>query len=70
MRQFFQEIIETIKGFITSKKFETYLWQSLNGAILVLIAYLQDLSFWWVVPAIGLLNYLTKWLNINYLKKQ
>jgi len=68
MKKFFEQIWSVIKGFITSKKFETYLWQSLNGLVLVLIAYLQDLSFWWIVPAIGLLNYLTKWLNLKYLK--
>lgn len=68
MKNFLKELGEVIKGFFTSKKFEAFLWQTANAGILLLIAHLQDFSFWWIIPAIGLLNYLTKWINTKYIK--
>jgi len=61
---------QTIIEFFKSKAFETFLWQTANAAIIALITYIGEISWAYAVPAIGLLNYITKQINIKYLKNE
>ena len=58
-----------IKEFLLSNKAKTFYWQTANGVILLIIAYVTDISWVYAAPAIALLNAATKFINVNYLQK-
>ena len=55
-------------SFFTDKRFETFLWITLNGFLGYVGAYLLDLNIAWAVLASGMLNIITKHINVTYLK--
>lgn len=65
--------LETIKKatleLVKSKAFETFLWQTANGFIAVLIVSLTDSNWAYAIPIIGILNHTTKYINLEYIKK-
>lgn len=56
-----------IKAFVTSKKFKTFLWQTLNGFLTLAIIQLGDVQWQYAPMIIAALNYVTKWINKTYL---
>ena len=63
--------IQTIKNgiieFFTSGKFKTFLWQTANAFIVLVIAFAQDINWAYIPMVLGILNYLTKYINQKYL---
>jgi len=61
-----------IKEFFNSKlgkKVERYMWHVGVLSIGLLITIGADLNITWIVMATPLLTSLTKWVNLNYIKK-
>jgi hypothetical protein len=58
-----------IKQFINHPKFETFLWQTLNGFFTLSVIIISDLGWQYAPIIIAILNFLTKWVNTKYLKK-
>lgn len=54
--------------FLKDKRLETWVWESANALIVLLGAMALEVNLWWSIPVYGLLNQVTKWININYLK--
>lgn len=50
-----------------SKKFKTFLWQTLNGFLTLAIIQLGDVQWQYAPMIIAALNYTTKWINKTYL---
>lgn len=63
--------METLKKFITDKKTETWLWLSVNSFLVLSIDFLTGVEMSDLTKAIIIasLSALTKWINVNYLKK-
>jgi len=59
---------EKIIEFLKSKRFETFLWQTANGLIGLMLVYIADESFLYAPIVISLLNAVTKYINVTYLK--
>jgi len=53
--------------FVKSKKFHTFLWQTLNGFLVLAISVLADLDWQYVPVLLAVLNYITKYINTTYL---
>ncbi|MCK9370794.1 hypothetical protein M0R04_12865 [Candidatus Dojkabacteria bacterium] len=65
---------DKIKGFLelvwlilTSPKMKTIYWQTFNGFIILVIAYLGEFNMAWVPATLACLNFLTKYINQKYL---
>lgn len=61
------KVVGFIKEFVKSKKFKTFLWQTLNGFLTLLIIQLGDVQWAYAPVIISALNYVTKHINKNYL---
>lgn len=59
---------EKLLQFISDKRLETWAWESLNALIVVLGAMALEINLWWSIPVYGILNQITKWINVKYLK--
>ena len=60
--------MKTIIQFLQRKEVETWAWEATNAFILIVIASIAEVDAIWVVPAIALLNQITKYINVKYLK--
>jgi hypothetical protein len=58
-----KKIIEAIKWFAKHPKFKTFLWQTLNGFLVVSIAILGELEWQYIPVLLAVLNYITKAIN-------
>ena len=58
-----------LKEFLNSKALETWLWESGNALITIIAVYILGLELWWSVPVYGILNQISKWINVKYIKK-
>jgi len=61
--------MEKVKAFFLSKEFETALWHSGDLMLSALIVYLGGLSLWWAVAILPVLTYMSKYINVTYIKK-
>ena len=57
-----------LKQFLNSKALETWLWESGNALITIIAVYILNLELWWSVPVYGVLNQISKWINVNFIK--
>ena len=57
-----------LKEFLNSKALETWLWESGNALITIIAVYILNLELWWSVPVYGVLNQISKWINVNFIK--
>ncbi len=57
-----------IKQFLTHKDTEAWVWMTINSFIVLLATYLTGLDWVYAPMAIGALNLITKFINVNYLK--
>jgi len=64
-----KNIKEKLLQFIKHPKLEAFLWQTLNGFLAISIVIISDLEWQYAPLIIAGLNFLTKWINTNYLKK-
>lgn len=75
MERFKKFIKKYLRELISDKKLKTALWQITNTALVLFITYLSGLQIqkpiWIAVIAviIAILNFTTKFININYLQK-
>jgi hypothetical protein len=57
-----------LKEFFTSKLFETFLWQTLNAFIALIVVVLGDVSWVYAPLIISVLNPITKYINLKFIK--
>lgn len=75
MEKFKEFIKHYLQELISDTKFKTALWQIANTAIVLFITYLSNIEIqkpvWIIVISviIAILNFTTKFININYLQK-
>ena len=75
MEKFKEFIKHYLQELICDTKFKTALWQIANTAIVLFITYLSNIEIqkpvWIIVISviIAILNFTTKFININYLQK-
>ena len=60
--------MDKIIKFLEKKEVETWAWEATNAFILIVIASIAEVDAIWVVPAIAILNQITKYINVKYLK--
>lgn len=60
--------MEKVIAFLKSKAVETFLWQTLNGIIGLVVVYLSGENIAYAAVLIPLLNICTKYINTNYIK--
>ncbi len=58
-----QKIINAIKWFVNHPKFKTFLWQTLNGFLVVSTVILGELDWQYIPVLLSILNFLTKMIN-------
>lgn len=58
-----KKIIEAIKWFVVHPKFKTFLWQTLNGFLVVSISILVEIDWQYIPVILAVLNYITKLIN-------
>jgi len=59
---------EKLLQFICDKRLETWLWETINSLLVVSVVIVQDMN-WLLAPfIIALLNQLTKYINVKYIK--
>ena len=63
-----EKFIKFLKDFVTSSKFKTFLWQTVNGFILLVIVGVTELDWQYVPVLLAVLNGATKYINTTYLK--
>jgi hypothetical protein len=62
-----EKLKQFVLDFVKSNKFKTFLWQTVNGFIVILMAGITEID-WQYVPIIyAFLNGLTKHINQTYL---
>lgn len=59
--------MELLKQFLTSKQAKTFYWQTINGLVILGIAFITELEWQYAAVSIALLNGITKWINREYL---
>jgi hypothetical protein len=64
-----KNIKEKFLQFIKHPKLEAFLWQTLNGFLAISIVIISDLEWQFAPIIIAGLNFLTKWVNTQYIKK-
>ena len=57
-----------LEEFFTSKLFETFLWQTLNAFIALIVVVLGDVSWVYAPLIISVLNPITKYINLKFIK--
>lgn len=57
------KLLQFLKGFVKHPKFKTFLWQTLNGFLVVSIAILGEVEWQYIPVILALLNYITKAIN-------
>ena len=57
-----------IKQFLTDKKTEAWVWMTVNSFLVLFGAYLTDIDYIYAAPIIALLNIITKYINVNFIK--
>ena len=61
--------MEKLKQILTSKKTKSFLWQTANGAIAIIITGFTDVDYIYAPIIIAMLNGITKHINKTYLMK-
>lgn len=61
--------METLKKFLSDKRLETWLWETANALIVISISIITDMDWFYAPIVIAILNQITKWINVNLLKK-
>jgi hypothetical protein len=57
-----------IKKFLQDKRLETWLWESFNALLVISIAILADIDWYYAPIVIAVLNQITKYLNVKFIK--
>lgn len=57
-----------IKQFLTNKNTEAWVWMTVNSFIILAGTYFADVNPLYAAPIIAIMNLVTKWVNVNYLK--
>ena len=52
----------------TGKKVEAAAWQMSVLALGIVAVYAAEANVAWLLPYVGIMNQLTKWINTNYLQ--
>jgi hypothetical protein len=58
-----KKLITFLEGFVKHPKFKTFLWQTLNGFLVVSIAILGEVEWQYIPVILAVLNYITKAVN-------
>lgn len=60
---------ENLKKIFLSNKAKTFYWTTLNGFIVIIVGGLADMNWFYAPFLIALLNGITKYINLNYIKQ-
>jgi len=58
-----KKIINAIKWFINHPKFRTFIWQTLNGSLVVSISIFNEIDWQYIPIILAILNFITKFIN-------
>jgi len=58
-----EKIINAIKWFVKHPKFKTFLWQTLNGFLVVSVSIIAEIDWQYIPVILAVLNYITKAIN-------